>query len=106
VIDNIVWTDSWLSIAGAGCDLTCVSAGEKQVRKVVAGVNTKIWKGKESDLWVQLDEESVRRKEGFQMNSAEESAVGNSLPFGKETVALILRDCVVTWPERKGQMDG
>jgi hypothetical protein len=26
------------------------------------------------------------------MNSAEESAVGNSLPFGKETVALILWD--------------
>jgi hypothetical protein len=40
------------------------------------------------------------------MNSAEESAVGNLLPFGKETVALILRDCVVTWLERKGRMDG
>jgi hypothetical protein len=40
------------------------------------------------------------------MNSAEESAVGNSLPFNKETVALILRDCTVTWPERKGRMDG
>jgi hypothetical protein len=40
------------------------------------------------------------------MNSAEESAVGNFLPFGKGTVALILRDYVVTWPERKGQMNG
>jgi hypothetical protein len=30
------------------------------------------------------------------MNSAEESAVGNLLPFDKETVVLILRDCVVT----------
>jgi hypothetical protein len=40
------------------------------------------------------------------MNSAEESAVGNSLPFSKETVALILRDCVVTWPEQKRRMDG
>jgi hypothetical protein len=40
------------------------------------------------------------------MNLAEESAVGNSLPFGKETVALILRDCMVMWPERKGRMDG
>jgi hypothetical protein len=40
------------------------------------------------------------------MNSAEESAVDNLLPFGKETVALILRDCVVTWPERKERMDG
>jgi hypothetical protein len=32
-----VWTDSWLSIAGAGCGLTSVGAGEEQVRKVVAG---------------------------------------------------------------------
>jgi hypothetical protein len=28
VIDNVVWTDSWLSIAGAGCGLTGVGAGE------------------------------------------------------------------------------
>jgi hypothetical protein len=32
-----VWTDSWLSIAGADCDLTRVGTGEEQVRKVVAG---------------------------------------------------------------------
>jgi hypothetical protein len=32
-----MWTDSWLSIAGAGCGLTAVSAGEKQARKVVVG---------------------------------------------------------------------
>jgi hypothetical protein len=37
VIDNVVWADSWLSIAGAGCVLTGVSAGEQQARKVVAG---------------------------------------------------------------------
>jgi hypothetical protein len=37
VIDNVVWTDSWLSIAGPGCGLTGVGAGEEQVRKVVAG---------------------------------------------------------------------
>jgi hypothetical protein len=36
VIDNVVWTDSWLSIVGAGCGLTGVSAGEEQVRKVIA----------------------------------------------------------------------
>jgi hypothetical protein len=35
VIDNVVWIDSWPSIAGAGCDLTCVGAGEEQVRKVI-----------------------------------------------------------------------
>jgi hypothetical protein len=36
VIDNDVWTVSWLSIAGAGCGLTRVGAGEEQARKVVA----------------------------------------------------------------------
>jgi hypothetical protein len=29
-IDNVVWTNSWLSIAGAGCGLTGVGAGEEQ----------------------------------------------------------------------------
>jgi hypothetical protein len=31
-----VWTDSWLSIAGAGCGLTGVGAGEEQARKVIS----------------------------------------------------------------------
>jgi hypothetical protein len=37
VTDNIVWTDSWLSIAGASCVLTVVGAGEEQARMVIAG---------------------------------------------------------------------
>jgi hypothetical protein len=37
VIDNVVWTDSWLSIVGAGCGLTGVGEGEEQARKVIAG---------------------------------------------------------------------
>jgi hypothetical protein len=36
VIDNVVWTDSWPSIAGAGCGLICVGAGEERARKVYA----------------------------------------------------------------------
>jgi hypothetical protein len=36
VIDNVVWTDSWLRIVGVGCSLTGVGAGEEQVQKVVA----------------------------------------------------------------------
>jgi hypothetical protein len=35
VIDNVVWTDSWLSIVAAGCGLTGVGVGEEQARKVV-----------------------------------------------------------------------
>jgi hypothetical protein len=37
VIDNVVQTNSWLGIAGAGCSLTSVGAGQEQARKVVAG---------------------------------------------------------------------
>jgi hypothetical protein len=37
VIDNVLWTDSWLSIVGACCGLTGVGVGEKQAQKVVAG---------------------------------------------------------------------
>jgi hypothetical protein len=36
MIDNVVWTDSWLSIAGAGCGLICIGAGEEWARKVYA----------------------------------------------------------------------
>jgi hypothetical protein len=32
----VVWTDSWPSIVGAGCDLICVGAGEEWARKVYA----------------------------------------------------------------------
>jgi hypothetical protein len=35
--NNVVWTDSWLSIVGADWGLTGVGAGEEQVRKVIAG---------------------------------------------------------------------
>jgi hypothetical protein len=31
-----MWTDSWLSIAGAGCGLICVGVGEERARKVYA----------------------------------------------------------------------
>jgi hypothetical protein len=49
--------------------------------------------GKESDLWVQLGQESVSRKGRIlQIYSAKKSAVGYLLPFGKGTVELILRD--------------
>jgi hypothetical protein len=35
------------------------------------------------------------------MHSAEKSAVGYLLPFGKGTVELILRDCMAMWLKRK-----
>jgi hypothetical protein len=36
VIDNVVWINSWLSIAGAGCGLICIGAGEERARKFYA----------------------------------------------------------------------
>jgi hypothetical protein len=54
--------------------------------------------GKESDLWVRFDKESVWWKERYlQRYSAKRSAVGYLLRFGKGTVELILRDWTVTW---------
>jgi hypothetical protein len=37
VIDNVLSSDSWLSITGAGCGLTGIGAGEEQVQNVIAG---------------------------------------------------------------------
>jgi hypothetical protein len=41
VLDNVVWTDSWRSIVGAGCGLTGDGAGEEQAGKVVASEASK-----------------------------------------------------------------
>jgi hypothetical protein len=63
--------------------------------------------GKESDLWVRFEKESVWWKEGyFQRFSAKRSAVGYLLRFGKGIVELILRDWTVTWLNQGRRMDG
>jgi hypothetical protein len=36
MIDNVVWTDSWPRIAGAGCGLIRVGGGEERAQKVLA----------------------------------------------------------------------
>jgi hypothetical protein len=46
VIDIVVWTDSWPSIAGAGCSLVCVGAVDEQARKVYACVASEKWRDK------------------------------------------------------------
>jgi hypothetical protein len=63
--------------------------------------------GKESDLWVRFDRESVWWKEGlFQRYSAKRSTVGYLLRFGRGTVKLILRDWMVMWLNQGKRMDG
>jgi hypothetical protein len=54
-----------------------------------------------------LVKKSVRKKEGFSRKIRQRSprsAVG--FRSARKLFALILRDCVMTWPERKGRMDG
>jgi hypothetical protein len=46
VIDNMVWTDSWPSSAGAGCGLICVGASEERAGKVLACVASEEWRDK------------------------------------------------------------
>jgi hypothetical protein len=63
--------------------------------------------GKEYDMWVRFEKESVWWKERyFQRFLAEGSAVGYLLQFGKGTVELILRDWTVTWLDQRKRMDG
>jgi hypothetical protein len=50
VIDNVVWTDFCPSIAGAGCGLISVGAGEEQARKVVAGEASRCGEDKSSSF--------------------------------------------------------
>jgi hypothetical protein len=84
-----------------------VSRGGYDARqKIEELVNTKIWYRRESDLWAQLGKNPIQRRKVSSEDSAEVLAVGSLLPFGKRTVSLILRDRMVTWPERKGRMDG
>jgi hypothetical protein len=63
--------------------------------------------GRQSDLWVQRGEESVWQKEGF-VRRIRQKSQQSAIRFrsARKTVVLILRDCVVTWPERKRRMDG
>jgi hypothetical protein len=56
VIDNVVWSDSWLSIAGVGCGLTGVGAGEEQVgvekTSRLRSKDTGGYRSDRSDRWV------------------------------------------------------
>jgi hypothetical protein len=50
VIDNVVWTNSLRSIAGAGCGLTGVGAGGEEVRKVIASESSRCGEEKQASF--------------------------------------------------------
>jgi hypothetical protein len=70
-------------------------------------VNTKIWYMKESYLWAQLGEK-ICPGEGRFLYKIRQRSLRSAICFrsAKGLFALILRDCVMTWPEWKGRMDG
>jgi hypothetical protein len=79
----------WCSLGSSGC------------------VNTKIWYRRESDLWAQLGKNPVQRRKVSSKRFGRD-ARGRQFCFcsARELFALISRDRMVTWPERKGRMDG
>jgi hypothetical protein len=95
VIDNVVWTDSWLCIAGVGCSLTGVGAGEEQVQKVVAGEASRFaedkwaWfegpggqRGQVRDAWWQERQDEV--DDSFLVEPQNQGRVGTSWEPGHE----------------------
>jgi hypothetical protein len=54
-----------------------------------------------------LLEKSVREKEGF-FKKIRQRSLRSAVRFrsAEGLFVLILQDCVMTWPERKGRMDG
>jgi hypothetical protein len=54
-----------------------------------------------------LVKKSVRKKEGFSKNIRQRGSLSAvCFQSARKLFALVLRDCVMTWPERKGRMDG
>jgi hypothetical protein len=77
------------------------------LRKSMPPVNTKIWYRRESDSWAQLGKKSRPEKEGF-FKRIQQRNLRSVVCFrlAKGLFALISRDCMVTWPERKGRVGG
>jgi hypothetical protein len=60
---DVMWTNSWLIIAGVGCSLTGVGAGEEQARKVAASEASKCGEDKrKTNFAFARAERSVRRQ--------------------------------------------
>jgi hypothetical protein len=76
-------------------------------KELIKGVNTKNWYRRESDLWAQLGKKSRSAEEDLFKRFGRD-ACGRQFCFhsAKELFALISRDRMVTWPERKERMDG
>jgi hypothetical protein len=73
----------------------------------VVFVNTKIWYRRSLICGSNPVKRSVREKEGFFRKIRQRSPrLAICFRSAGKLFALILWDCAMTWPERKGQMDG
>jgi hypothetical protein len=70
-------------------------------------VNTKIWYRRSLICGSNSVKKSVRKKEGF-FKKIRQRSPRSAICFrsARKLFALILRDCMMTWPKRKGRMDG
>jgi hypothetical protein len=108
----MVWTDSWLRIAGAGCGLICIGAGEEWAQKVYAlrglrGLERQVgltrgtrWPaGSSADHMVARKARRSRRSEPVQgSGSRPESARG--------VCGGSPQNCRVTWLSQKTKTEG
>jgi hypothetical protein len=91
----------------SGIDIPKNALLPSQLPGPVSSVNTKIWYRRESGLWAQLGEKIRPGKEGF-FKRIRQKSLRSAICFrsARGLFALISRDCVMTWPERNGRMDG
>jgi hypothetical protein len=107
-----VWTDSWLSIAGVGCGLICIGAGEEQARKVLAlhglqGVERQVgsargtqWPaGSSAGRMVARKARRSRRLESVQGSSSRPESA-------REVCGSSSQNCRVTWMGHKTKTGG
>jgi hypothetical protein len=62
--------------------------------------------GKESDLWVQLDEESIWRKEGFLRCIRQKDLRSAICSVRQGNSWADFADWTMTWLKQEGRMDG
>jgi hypothetical protein len=112
VIDNVVWTDSWPSIAGVGCVLICVGAGEERARKVYAlrglrGVERQVGSAWGS-RWLARSSAGrmVARKARRSRGQEPVQGSGSRLESAREVCGGTPQNCRVTWLSQKTKTGG
>jgi hypothetical protein len=112
VIDNVVWINSWPSIAGAGCGLICVGTCEEWVRKVYAlwglrGVEKRVGLTR-GTRWPAGSSAGrmVARKARWSHRSEQVQGSGSQPESAHEVCGGSLENRLVTWLSHKTKTGG